>query len=179
MPVVMQYLPLAAAGGIGLTTTSAISLSMEGKNAWLMGTAPVSARTILASKGLLNLVITLPCCLITALLLWYHLQLSLIYTLACLLLPAAFAAFATVLGLASDVKMARYDWENEQQMVKSSMQVMLGLVTCFASLLIMAGTLYLAGTYSLLAAFALAGLLLAASALVFRQLARKPIYIIK
>lgn len=179
MPVVMQYLPLAAAGGIGLTTTSAISMSMEGKSAWLMGTAPVSTRTILASKGLLNLVITLPCCLITALLLWYHLQLSLIYALACLLLPAAFAVFATVLGLASDVKMARYDWENEQQMVKSSMQVLLGLVVCFVSLLVMAGLLYLAGVYSLPAAYALAGLLLLASALIFRHLARKPIYVIK
>ena len=179
MEIAMQYLPLAAAGGIGLTTTSAISLSMEGKSAWLMGTAPVTAGTILAAKGLLNLIITLPGCLITALLLWYHLDLSLMYALACLLLPAAFAAFATVLGLASDVKLARYDWENEQQMVKSSVQVMLGLVTCFCSLLVMAGLLYLAGTYSLLAAYVLVGLLLLSSFLIFRRLSRKPIYIVK
>ena len=113
-----RFLPLAACVFAGMSVPSAISLSMEGKNAWLMCTAPVSTGTLLGAKALFSFLFCLPPALLGAGLMVWHLRPGWAAGLAALLLPAALCAFLSVWGLALDLRFARYDWESEQQIVK-------------------------------------------------------------
>ncbi|NLD34491.1 MAG: hypothetical protein GX653_06230 [Clostridiales bacterium] len=177
MAPLIRFLPLIACFFAGMSVPSAISLSMEGKSAWLMCTAPVSAGTLLGSKALFSFLFCLmPAALGGGLLAW-HMQPGWAAALACVLLPVALCALLSVWGLALDLRFARYDWESEQQIVKSSAQTGLGLLSGFVLMALMGLVLWLMpAQWAAQTAWALALLLALAAAWLMRRLSRRRVY---
>ncbi|MHC1787044.1 MAG: hypothetical protein AB9880_08300 [Christensenellales bacterium] len=175
--ILMPLLPIAAGSFVSLSATTTVAFSIEGRSAWLMCTAPVSRRTLLLGKALLSLLNAWPACGAMALMISLALRPPLLTALACLLLPMAMALFAAFMGLWIDLSRARYDWENEQALVKSSAQTLLAMLVSFLVLLLLGLALFFSGPLAGWTALALALVLAGLSLLLLRRLEQKPVYL--
>ena len=101
-----------------LTSTTAASLSLEGKNRWIMCSAPTQARTVYNSKIAVNLTVILPVLYISAIFIRIAIPCSLMQTVLMFLIPTVYAFFISVLGIYLNIKFPKYDWTSEYYAVK-------------------------------------------------------------
>ena len=113
-----QVLPMVAAVFISMTSTTAASLSLEGKNRWLMCSVPVRAIDIFNAKIAVNLTVIFPFALVSILLLGISMSVSVVQAILLCIIPAAYACFISVLGMHMNVKFPKYDWTSEYYAVK-------------------------------------------------------------
>lgn len=162
--------------------SAACSFSLEGHAAWLMATAPVSARVVLGSKLLANFVHMGATTVVSLALLLASGKVAPLMALEGALLVAGCLAFFSTLGLAVDVSRPNFGWAAPQEVVKRGMPMMVailgGMVAVFAG---GAGSVALAAMVSDAAAHAfnlvVSVVLLAGAAAVFLRTARKPLYV--
>lgn len=112
----------------GMTSTTAPSLSLEGKSRWIMCSIPVAPMTIFKAKIALHLSIAVPCVLISGICFWIRFRLSFWEGLWTLAVPLIYSIFSGCFGMYANVKFPRYDWTHEQQAVKNSMSVMVSVI---------------------------------------------------
>ncbi|MCI8284240.1 MAG: hypothetical protein HFE90_03075 [Firmicutes bacterium] len=113
-----KALPLAVSVLAVLCCTTSASLSLEGKNRWIMCAAPVKPITVLNSKIAVNMTVTLPAILISVIFLKIAFSLTLAKTALLFAVPAAYAVFISVAGMFLNVKFPKYDWKSEYYAVK-------------------------------------------------------------
>ena len=117
-------LPILGAYLIGITCSlmppSAVALSMEGKNWWLIKTLPIDSRHILGAKIWMSVLLHAPFLLVASVLLTVSLAPDFISGVLMLLIPFALDAFSCTWGLFINTRFARFDWENEVYVVKQS-----------------------------------------------------------
>ncbi len=101
-----------------LTSTTAASLSLEGKNRWIMCSAPTQARTVYNSKIAVNLTVILPVLYISAIFIRIAITCSLMQTVLLFIIPTVYAFFISVLGVYLNIKFPKYDWTSEYYAVK-------------------------------------------------------------
>lgn len=108
-------------------TTSASSISLEGKNLWIIKSVPVPARTIFNSKILLNISIMFPFLLVNVVIFSIVLKASILEALLLFLVPFALNCFISVFGLWLNSKFAVFNWTSEVVVVKQSASAMITL----------------------------------------------------
>lgn len=113
-----QVLPLVIAVFVTMTSTASASLSLEGKNRWIMCSVPVRTIDVFNSKIAVNLTVICPFVLASVLLLGFKLKASLIQTILLCFVPAVYACYISVLGMYLNMKFPRYDWTSEYYAVK-------------------------------------------------------------
>lgn len=113
-----QILPMVIAVFITMTSTTAASLSLEGKSRWLMCSIPVRSIDIFNSKIAVNFTVIFPFALVSALLLGIKMEVSPIQAILLCIVPLAYACFISVLGMFMNVKFPKYDWTSEYYAVK-------------------------------------------------------------
>lgn len=118
-----SYMPFIMAFIIGISSTTACSISMEGKNRWIMCSLPVKNKEVFNAKIALNLTLLIPAVLITGVLVCVGLKLGMMDAILTFIVPFAYALFISIIGLAVNLKFPKYDWNNEQQAVKGSAAV--------------------------------------------------------
>lgn len=137
MPVYLKMVkniaPYAIALMISLCTITASSISLEGKNFWILKAAPVKAETILNAKILFTISLTMPTCLITSISLMFRLNMNLVESVITILLPLIYCYLSAVLGLFVNLKLPMMEWKNETVVVKQSAAA---LVATFSGFLI-------------------------------------------
>ena len=119
----LPLLSLAAAAVAFVLSTVAVtgsSISLEGKNLWILKESPVSAPRILGTKVLFQLLLTVPSLLIGGLGLAWGLKLSWPEAVLLLLLGAIFSAFTALLGLAVNLLFPKLDAISDMAVVKQS-----------------------------------------------------------
>ncbi|MEG2746899.1 MAG: hypothetical protein RR934_06480 [Gordonibacter sp.] len=121
--MVGTFLPWAVAFGIGISSTTAPSVSLEGSARWLMLTAPVPARTVLGAKAALNLLLAVPTIVVGGVLLAIAFPSDAVSVIALFVVPLSLALFATFAGLALDARHPRYDWTTVYEPVKRGLPV--------------------------------------------------------
>ena len=136
---------LAAALMASMTLFTAPSVSLEGRNLWILQSMPVPATAVLAAKLRMHLLLTLPPVILCTPLLCLAFGAEPLLWLPATLLPMAAAWFIAVLGLACNLLFPKLDWLNETAAVKQGVSVLLSM---------------LGGMLSVLAAGALGALLL-------------------
>jgi ABC-2 type transport system permease protein len=124
-----HFIPQFIGFCIAMTCISASSLSLEGKNLWLIKSLPVTAKTIFRSKIALNLVMTIPFCIIDGILLAIGLKLDLSEVLSLLILPIAISFYTSVSGLYFNLLLPKLDWSTEIAVIKQSIAVMVTMFT--------------------------------------------------
>lgn len=120
---------IAATGAI--TTTTASSISMEGKQYWILQTMPVSTKMIIDSKILLNLLIAFPFYLVTEICMMLACHFDPVQCVWFLVIPMVYIVLSAVVGLSMNLKFPVMNWENETAVVKQSMAVMLTMLINF------------------------------------------------
>ena len=126
---------------------TAPSVSLEGKNIWLLQSLPVAPSRVLMAKLKMHIVLTLPPALIlTAAALWVIRP----EWYFCILLPAlvlVFILFTALMGLLANLKLPNLNWTNEIVPIKQGASAAIALFGGWAVVLL------LGGAYVLLAAF--------------------------
>lgn len=119
-----------------LSCTTQSSISMEGKNLWILKSLPVEIIKIFIAKIMVNLTIIIPTILISAVVLTIGLHLSFLNFLVLLFTPIVFAIFIAGLGLIINLYFPIFDWANEIKVVKQSMASFLTLALGMATSII-------------------------------------------
>ncbi len=109
-----------------MMSTTSVSISMEGKQFWLLKSLPIPAKTLFDSKLLLNLSLMAPFYLISEILLIIALRPTLWEAVWLILIPLLMILFEVVIGITINLKFHSFDWENETAVVKQSASTALG-----------------------------------------------------
>lgn len=131
--MLQQMLPMLPALFIGISCTTSASLSLEGKNRWIMCSLPVRAIDIFNSKIAVNLTVTFPFTFISSVLLGITMQATLAEWIFLFLIPTVYACFISVTGMFLNVKFPRYDWTSEYYALKGG--AISVLATCLIGLM--------------------------------------------
>lgn len=142
-----DFIPLMAAALICMITSmndiSAPSVSLEGKNIWLLQSLPVSPWQALRAKIRLHLILTLIPSLILGVCVSIVLRVSIPAAVLILAVTSLFVLFSDLVGLSLNLKMPNLKWTNETVPVKQSMSVMITLFGGWAVVLAL-GAIYFA-----------------------------------
>lgn len=123
---IQRILPFLLGGVFCLMTTTAVSLSMEGKEWWIVKSLPLDTRTILNSKLLLSLSLALPFYLTAELLMLLALRPGAVDALWLLAIPAVIILFSCVFGITINLRFPVFSWESEVTVVKQSASSLIG-----------------------------------------------------
>ncbi len=123
---IKPLIPLFVAAIFTTMTVTSVSISMEGKNFWLIKSLPVSAKTLFDSKIAFNLLLILPFFIVSEVLLCIGLTPTLTEAVWLVLVPAAMIVFSVVFGISVNIKFCKFDWTNEATVVKQSASAALG-----------------------------------------------------
>lgn len=132
--------PLVIGALVSITCTTSVSLSLEGKNLWIIKTFPLRAVTVYKSKALFNLTLQIPSVLLAAICLNIRFPMLLASRILLLIVPLTFALFSTILGMFLNLKMPNYEWVSEVALIRRGAPTVLGVV---GALLIGGGMSYL------------------------------------
>ncbi len=140
IPELGQLIPYIAPHVIGLIVSlnciSLPSVSLEGKNIWILQTMPVSPRKILQSKRDLHVILNLVPAAILLVIFDVMLQLPALNIIAGLLFTTAFCFFTADMGLIQGIRHADLKWTSETVLIKSNMQVFVILLLGLAVTLV-------------------------------------------
>lgn len=118
MRYVGKALPILSCMMIGMSATTHSSLSLEGKNMWILKSSPLEPKTIYLSKVLVNFTITIPVIIFSGILFIFSGYMSIYSAIFSFLTPLAFTAFTAYLGLVTNSKYLNLHWTAEVQVIK-------------------------------------------------------------
>ncbi len=127
-PMTQYLVPLACAAVcmlVSMTIISAPSISLEGKNLWIMQSAPVRGSDVLLAKAYAHMLVSVPVGLTVSVLLLFALPATVYEGAMLLLLPALMSVFMALLGVVVNLRWPRFDYVNETVVIKQSASVMI------------------------------------------------------
>ena len=110
---------------LSTTIISACSLSVEGKNLWIIKTMPIDARTVLLSKALMQFVISFPTTLVASVLLIIATAPSPALWAVYIIAPQLASLLFSLFGILINVAFPKFNYENEAQAVKQSLATLI------------------------------------------------------
>jgi ABC-2 type transport system permease protein len=121
--------------------TSSISLSLEGKNFWILKTLPIKAETVMFGKMIFNVLLTLPVAFFALFMAGIALEINFLNLVVMLLYIATLAFLGSILGSIINLHFPKFNYINETEVVKQSLGALLGM---FATWLVLTvnGLLY-------------------------------------
>lgn len=111
-----------------VSPTAAVSISLEGRSAWLMATAPVSMRTIVGAKLASNVIPMAAVLTISTLVLLFGGQIDLLGAAEALIIGSGLFYAVINLGMLCDARRPNFAWSNAQDVVKRSMPIMVCVI---------------------------------------------------
>ncbi|MCI6466928.1 MAG: hypothetical protein MSA90_15865 [Faecalicatena sp.] len=172
-----NLMPLVLSLFVSMTSTTAPSLSLEGKNRWIMCSVPVPSKTIFDAKIAVNLTVILPVLYVSVFLLRIAFPFSGIQTVRMFLIPTVYALFISVLGLFLNIRFPKYDWTSEYYAVKGgAVSVIAAIMTGMASSLIPLYLCLVLPQYQMGIILGFPGFLLAVSIVLYGNICRTSLY---
>ncbi len=111
-----------------VTSTSASSISLEGKQLWILQAHPIKTADIFFAKSMVNVIVMLPASAIGGLLVAVSIKMTLLETVFFLAAITALCAAISLVGLIVNLLFPRFDWDNETQVVKQSASVIVTML---------------------------------------------------
>ena len=171
--LILRAVPFLMAATSCMMTTTATSVSMEGKQWWITKSLPVSAREVFDAKILLNLAVIAPFYVVSGALVLLVFSPGVMEAVWLLVLPVALMTFACVFGITVNLRLAVFDWENEVTIVKQSASAAVGgFGGCLLILLSALPVVFVTQVSAHLMRFAVLAAVLAATAFLYRRNAR-------
>lgn len=124
--IIIYFVPFVISAMLAMTCTTAASLSLEGKNLWILQSAPVDAATIYKSKMAVNISILLPVSILSSIFMSLCLKSDIMSTLWMFVTPLVYVGFTSVWGMFINIKIPNFTWESEVTVIKQSMASMIG-----------------------------------------------------
>ena len=138
MENIVAFLPFISFFMLGITNTTTASISIEGKQNWIMCTIPVKAMTIYLSKMAVAFTLLVPAAVIFGLCIVISQRITGMSAVFTIIMPAVYVVFLSYLGILLNRRWPRYDWAHETDIIKNGAPVMIlllvGLLSGFISL---------------------------------------------
>lgn len=120
--------PLVLGVVLMMSSTTSSSISLEGKNFWILKSLPVKPQHVFFSKILVNvLVVGIPS-MLCACLISYILHFSFIELLVMLASVMAYSIFIALFGLIMNLHFPLLEWKNEIKVIKQSLSTFLTII---------------------------------------------------
>lgn len=140
-------LPLLAAAAVcmlcSMNDITSPSVSLEGKNLWLVQSFPIPAKKVLHAKLQLHLLLTVIPAVLLAVCVCIAFKISLPYAILILAFTLIFIFLMALIGLALNLKMPNLNWTDPTVPVKQSLSVTIALFGGWVIIMALGG-LYLA-----------------------------------
>lgn len=117
---VMPILCVGVAFLLSMTAITASSISLEGKQLWILKEAPIGCGRIFAVKAGFQLLVEVPCIVISSVCLGIALRLAAAEVVLLLVVSVLFAFFSALLGLYANLSLPKLDALNDAMVVKNS-----------------------------------------------------------
>jgi ABC-2 type transport system permease protein len=127
---------------IGMTYTPAVSLSLEGKNLWILKSLPIKPFKVMYAKILFNLILVLPIAIISLIMLGISLQISILNILLLMLLIISFATLTSFMQSVINLYLPKFDYNNDAEVVKQSAAALLAILGVFVLMIIFGFGIY-------------------------------------
>ncbi|WP_310603843.1 putative ABC transporter permease subunit [Anaerosporobacter sp.] len=137
--VVNQAMPLVMAAMCSLMSTTTSAISLEGKQWWIPKSMPVSTKTVLDSKILVNLTIATPFLFVSEIIMFFTIKTSVLGYIMMVLVPVVYVVFVSVVGIAINLRMPVFNWETEAVVVKQGAATFIAMLLYFIILLVPSG----------------------------------------
>jgi putative memebrane protein len=132
--------PIFIASMLSLSCPAASSISLEGKNIWILKSSPVEVEMILNAKIAVNLTLHLIGYMISVSVFMLKLDMNPIQVMNLVIVPICYSLFITVIGISLNKKYPNYDWDSEMIVVKQSLPVIvtgiIGMITLIMPILL-------------------------------------------
>lgn len=131
----IEYLSLPILGIItftlGLTSTTSSSISIEGKQFWILKSLPVKDKQVFMAKIFVNLLITIPIIIINTILCIILYDFKIIDYIMILIIPTLLALLMSITGLYVNLNFPKLNYDSDVKAVKQSVSVFVSLVISF------------------------------------------------
>lgn len=124
------YLVIAVILGfiISLLYTPGISLSLEGKNFWVIKSLPIKAEKVMLSKIWFNVILGLPVILISIILFYFSMSLSFIEVISLMIFSISALILISFIDAVINLYFPKLDFKNEVEVVKQSLGAFLAMI---------------------------------------------------
>lgn len=143
----INILPALAATAVCLLATmndtAAASVSLEGKNIWVLQSLPVDCRQVLRAKLFVQVILTAPPAAICAAAAGIFMRLGVLETLLVLLSAESFVFLSAYFGLYMNLRHPNLTWQNEVTPIKQSFSVFAALFGGWIYVIVSAVVLFL------------------------------------
>lgn len=112
-----------------LTNTTCVSISLEGKNLWILKSSPIEEMDIFKSKILLNLILTIPISVASFIVLSFKLEFPLIATLLIIVAIILLAIFSATLGIIINLLYPKLEFTSDVAVVKRGASVIITMIS--------------------------------------------------
>lgn len=120
---------------IVMTYTPAISLSLEGKNFWILKSLPIEPRTVMLSKIIFNLILIIPIGLISLMMLGFNLNIDILSIFVMMYVIITLSILSSLINAYVNLYMPKFDFQSEVEVIKQSIASMVGVFGGFAILI--------------------------------------------
>ena len=107
----------------GMVPSTACSMSLEGKNYWIIQSLPIKMMDVLKGKMLFNIFLFLPVGLFATAMSCISLKANFVEVVVAICYTVSVNLFSTVFGMLVGAKNMQLDWENEIQVIKQGKAV--------------------------------------------------------
>jgi len=111
-----------------ISNTTSSSISLEGKNLWIIKNLPVKIKDIFIAKFLLSIFVIIPVTIFSVFILGYNLSLNFTFIISMVLLIIITAVLSSLFGLLINLIFPLLNFNNEAQVVKQSVSSLIGVL---------------------------------------------------
>lgn len=113
---------------LSMSCTSNVSISFEGKNLWILKSAPINPSLVLLSKATFNMILIFIASTISFILLLISNKFDLIPLVLLYLIALSTAVFISFIGLYNNLLFPKLNFKNDSEIVKSSTSVLITIL---------------------------------------------------
>ena len=128
-----------------MMSIAASSVSIEGKNWWIVRTLPLSAKDILGAKILFNLIFVAPFYALMEIILLFAVNAGPLERLWLIVVPGLAILYSVLLGMTCNLKFPKFNWENEAEVVKQGAATGLSMLGILPMILFVGGAAAMTG----------------------------------
>lgn len=130
--VIKELIPIfiivVVCGTLTLSCTTNSSISLEGKNLWILKSSPINPIEIFKAKIIMNLILILPSVIIADIIFSISLNLLLSQFIWLLLISSIYSFIVPILGLIVNLYFPNLNWVSETAVVKQSASVLVQML---------------------------------------------------
>ena len=127
---------------VSLLTTTASSVSLEGKSFWIIKSAPIKTKSIFIAKVILNLFINIPVIIVSMIVAAIIVKGNILICILASLIPIIYAIAGSFLGLFFNILKPNFNYDNPIKPVKQDLPVLFTMLVSLGITLLSFGLLF-------------------------------------